>query len=144
MLFSRPLAQSTRRPVRNRRTWASLRNVSLRKYEQKNIRRGNSRYYFKSSNRVLFLFIIFNGYSSERLAIIVQVISWIIEVDFQGGRCTVNFVMFVFNVFDYSINSPTFVNNYSQFSISGICTAKGYAVSNMVVRQSEIIVENGQ
>ena len=93
---------------------------------------------------ILFLFIIFNGYSSERLAIIVQVISWIIEVDFQGGRCTVNFVMFVFNVFDYSINSPTFVNNYSQFSISGICTAKGYAVSNMVVRQSEIIVENGQ
>ena len=42
---------------------------------------------------MLFLFIIFNGYSSERLAIIVQVISWIIEVDFQGGRCTVNFVM---------------------------------------------------
>ena len=93
---------------------------------------------------MLFLFIIFNGYSSERLAIIVQVISWIIEVDFQGGRCTVNFVMFVFNVFDYSINSPTFVNNYSQFSISGICTAKGHAVSNMIVRQSEIIVENGQ
>ena len=58
---------------------------------------------------MLFLFIIFNGYSSERLAIIVQVISWIIEVNFQGGRCTVNFVMFVFNVFDYSINSPTFV-----------------------------------
>lgn len=144
MLLNRPLAQSTRRPVRNRRTWASLRNVSLRKYEQKNIRRGNSRYYFKSSNRVLFLFIIFNGYSSERLAIIVQVISWIIEVDFQGGRCTVNFVMFVFNVFDYSINSPTFVNNYSQFSISGICTAKGYAVSNMIARQSEIIIENGQ
>ena len=74
----------------------------------------------------------------------MQVISWIIEVDFQGGRCTVNFVMFVFNVFDYSINSPTFVNNYSQFSISGICTAKGYAVSNMIARQSEIIIENGQ
>ena len=39
---------------------------------------------------------------------------------------------------------PTFVNNNSQFSISGICTAKGYAVSNMIVRQSEIIIENGQ
>ena len=60
------------------------------------------------------------------------------------SQCTVNFVMFVFNVFDYSINSPTFVNNYSQFSISGICTAKGYAVSNMIARQSEIIIENGQ
>ena len=93
---------------------------------------------------MLFFFIIFNGCSSEWLAIIVQVISWIIELDFQGGRRTINFVMFVFNVFDYSINFPTFVNNYSQFSISGICTAKGYAVSNMIVRQSEIIIENGQ
>lgn len=144
MLLSRPLTQSTRRPVRNRRTGHPCGTLVCENTEQKNIRRGNSRYYFKSSNRVLFLFIIFNGYSSERLAIIVQVISWIIEVDFQGGRCTVNFVMFVFNVFDYSINSPTFVNNYSQFSISGICTAKGYAVSNMIVRQSEIIIENGQ
>ena len=80
--------------------WASLRNVSLRKYEQKNIRRGNSRYYFKSSNRVLFFFIIFNGCSSEWFAIIVQVISWIIELDFQGGRRTIDFVMFIFNVFD--------------------------------------------
>ena len=49
---------------------------------------------------MLFLFIIFNGYSSERLAIIVQVISWIIEVDFQGGRRTIDFVMFIFDVFD--------------------------------------------
>ncbi len=124
MLPSRPLAQSTRRPVRNRRTGHPCGTLVCENTNKKNIRRGNSRYYFKSSNRVLFFFIIFNGCSSEWLAIIVQVISWIIELDFQGGRCTVNFVMFVFNVFDYSINSPTFVNNYSQFSISGICTAK--------------------
>ena len=61
---------------------------------------------------MLFFFSVLNRHCFEWFTVIMQKISWIVEIDFQGGRDTIDSVMLYFDFLNDIMDFPTLIDDY--------------------------------